>query len=145
MAIDTRDERADRRQVDVVVGMDFGLISRAKGVVALRTGGKCGLDCLVGVLGQRAGHPRAAGAGRLGRGGFSAGLGRFAVCPFDGGRLELSGLFGGAARLVSSSPMRGQGADLRGLRLDLRMLRQDQGDQLITGEGDEGCVGHASP
>ena len=65
-----------------------------------------------------------------------AGSGRFAFWPFEGGRLELSGVFGDA---------RGQGADLLRLRLDLRMLRQDQRDQLVTGEREEGCVVHASP
>jgi hypothetical protein len=40
---------------------------------------------------------------------------------------------------------RGQQTDLFGLRLDLRMLRQDQGDQLITGEGKQACVVYATP
>jgi hypothetical protein len=40
---------------------------------------------------------------------------------------------------------RGQGADLLRLRFDLRMLGQDQGDQVIAGEIDEGCAVHASP
>ena len=40
---------------------------------------------------------------------------------------------------------RGQAADLPGLRLDLRMLRQDQGDQVVVGQGEEGCAVHASP
>ena len=84
--------------------------------------------------------------GRLGRGGFLAGSGRFGFWPFEGGRLELSGVFGGAASLASSSrDARGQRADLLRLRFDLRMLRQDQRDQLITGEGKEACVVHASP
>ena len=36
-----------------------------EGVIAMRTGSECGLDSLVRVLGQRAGHPGAAGARRL--------------------------------------------------------------------------------
>jgi hypothetical protein len=32
-----------------------------------------------------------------------------------------------------------------GLRLDLRVLRQDQRDQVITGKGEEGCAVHAPP
>src|SRR5271170_715321 len=40
---------------------------------------------------------------------------------------------------------RAQHADLLRLRFDLRMLRQDQRDQLITGECEEGCVVHAPP
>ena len=75
-----------------------------------------------------------------------AGSGRFGFWPFEGGRLELSGVFSGLASLASSSAdTRGQQTDLFGLRLDLRMLRQDQGDQLITGEGKQACVVHATP
>jgi len=40
---------------------------------------------------------------------------------------------------------RGQAADLPALRLDLRILRQDQGDQVVVGQGEEGCAVHASP
>jgi len=39
-AIDPRDERADPRQVDVIVGVDVGLVGRAERVIAMRTGGK---------------------------------------------------------------------------------------------------------
>jgi hypothetical protein len=31
------------------------------------------------------------------------------------------------------------------LRVNLRLLRQDQGDQVIAGEGEKGCAVHASP
>ena len=65
--------------------------------------------------------------------------------PCEGGRLELSGVFGGAESLASSSPTCGQGADLLGLRYDLLVLDQDQGDQFIAGEIGEGCAVHASP
>ena len=81
----------------MVVGMDFGLIGRTESVVAMRTGGERGLDDLVRVLDQR-GRPR--------RGGFSAESGRFALCPFEGGRLELSGVLGRVASLASSPTMR---------------------------------------
>jgi hypothetical protein len=36
-------------------------------------------------------------------------------------------------------------SDLLGLRFDLRLLRQDQGDQVIVRESEEGCAVHASP
>ena len=134
MTVDPRDERADRRQVDVVVGMDFGLISRAEGVVAMRTGGECGLDGLVRVLGQRAGHPGAAGAGRLfGR------IGQVRLLP-------LRGRQAGVVRRLRRGPELGfQFADAHGQQTDLLGLRLDQRDQLITGQAKEGCVGHAPP
>ena len=40
---------------------------------------------------------------------------------------------------------RGQGADLLSLRPDLRVLRQDQRDQIITGEGEKSRAVHAPP
>ena len=129
MAIDPRDEWADRRQVDVVVGMDVGLIGRAERVIAMRTGGQRGLDGLVRVLAQRAGDPGAAGAGRL--------LGAISQVRL----LALRGRQAGVVRRLRRGrklgfqvgDARGQDADLLRLRLDLRMLRLDQGDQVITG------------
>jgi len=88
---------------------------------------------------------RRATPGRLARGGFLVGSGRFAFCPFDGGRLELSGVFGARELGFQFGNARRQDADLLCLHLDLCMLRQDDGDQLITGEREEGSVGHAAP
>ena len=65
MTIDPRDRRADRRHVDMGVGMNGELIGRAQGVVAMRTGSESGLDRLVRVLGKRTSYAGAAGAGRF--------------------------------------------------------------------------------
>jgi hypothetical protein len=40
---------------------------------------------------------------------------------------------------------RSQDADLLSLRLDLRVLCQDQGDQVIVRKGEKGCAVHPSP
>jgi hypothetical protein len=129
--------------------MDVGLVGRPESVIAMRTGGKRGLDGLVRVLAQRAGYPGAAGAGRL-----IGAISQVAFWPFEGGRLELSGVFGGAASLAARSAMRAVRtliccacASILGSspRTSLRMLRQDQRDQVITGKGEKGCVVHASP
>jgi len=73
--------------------------------------------------------------GRLGRGGFLPGSGRFGFWPFDGGAMDLPGVFGGAASLGFKI------GDTRGQQPDL--LRLDQGDQVIAGEGNEGGAVHA--
>lgn len=51
-------------QLDVVVGVDVGLVGGAECVGAMRAGGKRCLDDAIGVLGQRAGHTEATEAGR---------------------------------------------------------------------------------
>jgi hypothetical protein len=62
MAVDAGDDRADRRQVDVVVGVDFGHVAGREGVLAMRAGGECRLDDRVRVFGQGAGDTGAARA-----------------------------------------------------------------------------------
>ena len=57
MAVDAGDDRADRRQLDMIVGTDLGLVGGAERMGAVR-------------------------AGR----GFLAGGARLGFCPFDGGR-----------------------------------------------------------
>ena len=49
--------------------------------------------------------------GRPRRGCFGR-SGRFGFCPFDGGRLELSGVFGGAPSLASNSVIRALSASI---------------------------------
>jgi hypothetical protein len=39
--------------------------------------------------------------------------GRFALCPWDGGRLELPGVFGGSLSFASSSATRAHNARIR--------------------------------
>jgi hypothetical protein len=60
MAIDAGDGRADRRQVDVVVGVGVGLIGSIERVSAVRAGGQRRIDGAIGVLGQRTGNAGAA-------------------------------------------------------------------------------------
>jgi hypothetical protein len=60
MAIDAGDGLADRRQVDVVVGVGVGLIGSIERVSAVRAGGQRRIDGAIGVLGQRTGNAGAA-------------------------------------------------------------------------------------
>ena len=73
MTVDTSDERADEGQLDVVVGVDVGLVGGAERVGAMRTGGQRCLDDAIGVLANaRAtpGRPMRGFFGRSGRLGF---------------------------------------------------------------------------
>jgi hypothetical protein len=121
--------------------VDVGLVGRPEGMGAMRAGGEHGLDGVVRALGQRAGDAGAARAGllldRIGQVRLLA-LGRrhAGVVRRLGRGGELGFQFGDA---------RGQGADLPGLRLDLRVLRQHEGNQVITGKGKERCAVHALP
>jgi hypothetical protein len=132
MAVDAGDNRADRRQVDVVVGVDVGHVGCAECMVAMRAGGERRLDDAVRVLGEGARHAGATAAGILFAAirqvRFLALRGREAGVVRRLGRVvELSFQFGDACD---------QGADLLRLRLD-------QGDQIITGKGVKGCAVHA--
>ena len=55
MAVDAGDKRAQRRQIDMVVGVDIGLSGGIERMIAMRAGGQHRLDHLVGVLGKCAG------------------------------------------------------------------------------------------
>ncbi len=122
-------------------GVDLELVGRAEGVVAVRARGKCCLDVPVRVLGQRTGHPGAARARRL-----REGIGQVRLPGFRGRQAGVvRRLRWGRELCLQFCNARGQGADLLRLRLNLRMLRQDQRDQLITGESEEGRMVHAAP
>ena len=86
MAGETRDDRADRRQFDVVIGVDGRLVSRPQRMRAMRTGIKGCCDDVIRVFGQGAGNARTAATAPAGRLGFA---------PCEGGVLELSGVLGG--------------------------------------------------
>ncbi len=58
MTVDAGDHGADRRQLDVVVGVNAGLGGRTKRVGAMRAGIERRFDDTVGGLGQRARHTR---------------------------------------------------------------------------------------
>ena len=79
MAVGTGDDRTDRRQVDVVVGVDLGLVGRTERVRAMRTGIEHGVEGLIGVFGQRTGHAGAAGPRLL-----LAGVRPVGLLPFRG-------------------------------------------------------------
>jgi len=109
-------------------------------VGTVRAGSKCRLDDPVRVFGQSAGDARTAATGLL----------------RTVGKVRLLTLRGREARVVrrlrwSREPgfqFRNtcrQDADLLSLRLDLRVLCQDQGDQVIVRKGEKGCAVHPSP
>jgi hypothetical protein len=140
MAVNAGDDGAQRRQLDVVVGMRLRQVGGAERVCAVRTGSKRRLNDPVGVFGQSAGDPRAA----------ATGLAR-AV-----GKVRLLALRGGQARVVRRlawscefgfqfSDTGGEDADLMSLRLDLRLLCQNQGYQVIVRKGKKGCAVHPAP
>jgi hypothetical protein len=100
MAVDAGDGWADRWQLDVIVGMDLGLVGGAEHTGAMRAGAQRCLDDAIRMFGQRA-----ADAGTTARR-FYCRSARFAFWPFEGGVLELSGVLGGALSLVSNSAIR---------------------------------------
>ena len=51
MAVDAGDGRADGGQLDVIVGMDVGLVGGAERIGAMRTGGQRCLDDAIGMFG----------------------------------------------------------------------------------------------
>jgi hypothetical protein len=69
MPIDPGDDRLERRQFGVVIGVDGGLIGRRRRLPAVRAGVRHGLDGVIRMLGQRARRSRTSLAplGRLGR------------------------------------------------------------------------------
>jgi hypothetical protein len=89
MAVDTRDNRADRRQFDVVIGVDGRLVSRPERMRAMRTGIEGCFDDVIRVFGQGAGNARTAATALAGR------IGAVGLRPPRGGVLELSGVLGG--------------------------------------------------
>jgi hypothetical protein len=141
MAVDTGDDRTDRRQVDVIVGVDVGLVGRTERVRAMRTGMEQGRDDRIGVFGQCTDHAGAAEPRRL-----FAGVGPVGLLPFRGRQAGVVwGLGWGPELGLQFGDTRAQSADLLRLRFDLRLLGQDQADQVIAGELDEGGAVHASP
>ena len=62
MAVDAGHDRADRRQVDVVVSVDIGLVGKAERVAATRAGVERRLDGAIRSGRQRAGDAGATAA-----------------------------------------------------------------------------------
>ena len=65
MAVNAGDDGAQRRQIDMVVGVNLRQVSGAERVGTVRTGGKCGLDDPVWMFSQRAGDARTSATGLL--------------------------------------------------------------------------------
>jgi hypothetical protein len=100
MAVDAGDDGAQQWQVDVVVGI---ISSRSAGPNAWA---QCGQAASVAsmILSGCSVNARAT-PGRPPRGFFGR-SGKFDFRPFEGGMLELSGVFAGAASLASNSAIR---------------------------------------
>jgi hypothetical protein len=94
-------------------------------------------DC----IGKSVSHAGAAGPRLL-----LAGVRPVGLLPFRGRQAGVVWGLGWAPELgLQFGDTRTQSADLLRLRFDLRLLGQDQGNQVIAGEVDEGGAVHASP
>ena len=72
---------------------------------------------------------------------FLGGIRQVRLQPLEGGRLELSGVFGGLASLASSSPMRAVGAPICCACASICVCCARIRAILITGEGERGLSG----
>jgi hypothetical protein len=140
VAFDAGDDGAQRRQVDVVVGMDLRQVGGAKCVGAVWTGSKCRLDDPVRVFGQRAGDARTAATGLL----RTVGGVRLLALRGRDARVVRRLCWSREPAFVFRNTCR-QDADLLSLRLDLRLLCLHQGDQVTVRKGEKGCAVHPSP
>jgi len=121
MAVDAGDGRTDGRQLDVIVGMDAGLVGGAERIGAMRTGGQRRLDDAIGMFGERAADTGATITALL------QPIGEVRLLALRGWRARVvRGLGRGAEpRLQLRNPRRQQS--------DLRSLHLDQADQIILG------------
>ena len=132
MTVDAGDHGADRRQLDVVVGVNAGLGGRTKRVGAMRAGIERRFDDTVGGLGQRARHTRTTATALLLRR-------MIRTVRLLAARRRGAGIVRGLGRNVESGLKVG---DLCGQHLDLRLLGQNQGNQVIRGESKKGFAIH---
>jgi hypothetical protein len=130
MAVDAGDGRADGGQLDVIVGMDVGLIGGAERIGAMRADGQRCLDDATGMFGQRAADAGATLTALL------LPIGEVCLLALRGGRARVvRGLARGAEPGLQLCNPRHQHADLRSLRLD-------QADQIILGKSDKRVAIH---
>ena len=101
MALNAGHDRADRRQLDVVISLKAGLVSSTQRMGAVRAGLRQAGHDPVGIVRQLA--ERAGVALRFFAARRSARLG---LHPCEGGVEKLSGVFGGWPNLASSSAIR---------------------------------------
>ncbi len=123
MPVNADDDRPNRRQLEMIIGMKPGLTGRAQLMRAMRATLGDTLDNPVRIGGQRPKHPGPALA--LTR---RAAFGAVGFAPL---RRRQRGIVRGLGRLTGFGF---QFSDAPGQRLDLRRLRQHQRDQLILGE-----------
>ena len=137
MAVDARDNRADRRQVDVVVGVDGRLVGRPERMRAMRTGSEGRRDDVIRVFGQGAGNIRTTTTALAGP------IGAVGLLALRGGR---AGVVGGLGRDLEPGLQRshllGQSRNLRRQCLDPCLLRQHQRNQVLFRERKKGIAGH---
>ena len=100
MTIDAGDDRAQRRQLDVVVGMGLRQVGGPNACAQCGQAASVASMILSGCSAKARATP-----GRPPRG-FFVRSGRFDFWPFEGGKLELSGVLPGTASLASSSATR---------------------------------------
>lgn len=131
MAVDARDHRADRRQVDVVIGMNVRLVGRCERMGAVWTGRKCRLDYAVGVFSQCASDTGALPALHL------QAVGTVRLLAF---RRRQAGI---VRRLGWGSELGLQVCHPCRQRADLRRLHKDQGNQVILRKGKKSVAIHA--
>ncbi len=137
MAVDAGHHQADRRQVDMVIGVDVGLVGGAEHVAATRASVERRLDGAVRAGRQRAGDAGATAARRLRalRTVWLPALGR--------GQARVARRLAWRAEpgFQLHDPRR-QRTDLRSLRFSLHLLRQDQGKQVVLGKSLEDLAVH---
>jgi hypothetical protein len=130
MPVDSGHNRLDRRQVDMVVGMELGLVGRAQRGIAMRACRRKPLHHAIGVLAQLPERARMA----------LALLGRAPRAPI--GLRSLARRYRGIVRRLGGLPQfRLQRLDPLRQRLDLRSLprnhfrlRQNQSNQVVLGK-----------
>jgi len=137
MAVDAGHDRADRRQVDMVVGVEVGLVGGAERGGAIWTSRERRLDDAVRVGRQRAGDAGTTAARLLRalRTAWFLALGRrrARVARRLARRVQPG--------LQLHDPRR-QRTDLHSLCFSLHLLRQDQGNQVVLGQSLEDLAIH---
>ncbi len=137
MAVDAGHDWADRRQVDVIIGVDVGLVGGAERMLAMRTGVEHRLDDTIGVDRKRAGDAGATAAGFL--------RALRTVWLLALGRRRARVVRRLARRVEPGFQLRNprrQCTNLHSLRLNLHLLRQDQRNQVVLGKSLEDFAVH---
>jgi len=105
IALHARHHGADRRQLDLVIAAVQKVIRLAEGGTTMTASGRPGAHDLIGLRIRLRPPPLRPTLPSRGPVRLDA-SDRFAFCPFEGGRLELSGVFGGSFSLCSKAVRR---------------------------------------